>query len=88
MPNSQASVCSSQSVDLAQIRQLNGWLESISSNSRRRANSTRFELVVTFMPSATGVAQAGARLRRPSTSTLQMRQEATLFTIFSSPRSR
>ncbi|OPZ74974.1 MAG: hypothetical protein BWY79_02020 [Actinobacteria bacterium ADurb.Bin444] len=46
-----------------------------------RAFMTRMVLVRTSMPSATGVAQAGARFRLPVTSTTQMRQEAALFTM-------
>ena len=38
-------------------------------------------LVFTTMPSVQRVAQAGARLRRPITSTTQIRQEAGLFFI-------
>ena len=42
----------------------------------RRALIARSVLVRTTIPSVTGVAQAGARLGRPSTSTTQTRQEA------------
>ncbi len=79
MLNRVTSACSSQSPHLGQVRQSFGWSERMSSATVLRARITRAELVLTTMPSMTCVAQEGARLRRPCTSTTQMRQEAGAF---------
>lgn len=74
-----ASVCSSQLPHLGQVRQSLGWSDRMSSATTLRAFITRRVLVRTTIPSVQRVAQAGARLRRPSTSTTQMRHDAGLF---------
>ena len=73
------SFWSSQWLHLGQVRQSLGWSDRMSSATVLRARTTRAELVRTTMPSMARVAQDGARLRRPSTSTTQMRQEAGAF---------
>ena len=73
------SFWSSQSEHLGQVRQSLGWSERISSATVLRARTTRAEFVRTTIPSMTWVAQEGARLRLPSTSTTQIRHEAGVF---------
>ena len=55
------------------------WLRSESRNSRamRRYAFSFSELVVTLMPSCTGVVQAGSRRLTPETSTMHRRQAPT-----------
>ena len=74
--NRVTSFWSSQSLHLGQVRQSLGWSERMSSATVFRARTTRAEFVRTTMPSVTRVAQDGARLRRPSTSTTHTRQAA------------
>ena len=52
------------------------WLESNSSSEVLRAARTLLESEITFIPSATGVAQEGQRLGRPSILTAHRKQEA------------
>ena len=70
---------SSHSPHLGQVRQSFGWSERISSAIVLRALMTLIELVLTTMSGIHLVAHAGARLRRPWTSTTQSLQDAGRF---------
>ena len=74
MPRSAASAWSSHLPLLAHCRQSFGWSLSMSSRTVRRALSARNELVFTTMSGMHSVIQAGARFRRPTTSTTHTRQ--------------
>ena len=79
--NRRARFCNSQFPDFGQVRQSFGWSDKISSATTFLAFITRRVLVRTTIPSVHLVAQAGARLRLPSTSTTHIRQDAGLFFI-------
>ena len=79
MPMSAASACSSHLPLLGHWRQSLGWSLSMSSSTVRRALSARNELVFTTMSGMHSVMQAGARLRRPTTSTTHTRHPPGLF---------
>src|SRR5690606_7970289 len=87
-PNLSAKSCNSQLPDFEHTKQSFGWSDSNNSNTILLAFNTRIVLVLTTMPSNTGVAQAGAKFLLPSTSTTQILQEAALLTIFISCKSR
>ena len=71
------SFCREQLPLRTQVTQWSTCWERISSTLVLRVTRTRWVLVWTTMPSSTRVLQAVANLSTPSTSTAQMRQEAT-----------
>jgi hypothetical protein len=73
-----ARSCSSHSPPWSQIGQSSGWLISRNSIVAFCAEIARFDRVKIFMPSATGVAQAGSGFGAFSTSTRHMRQFAAI----------
>ena len=78
LPNPSARSCSSHSPPWSQIGQSSGWLISRNSIVAFCAAIARAERVKIFMPSVTGVAQAGIGLGAFSTSTRHMRQLAAI----------
>jgi len=75
-PKPIARSCSSHSPPWSQMGQSSGWLISRNSITARCASMALRAFVCTFMPGATGVAQAGIGLGAFSTSTRHMRQLA------------
>ncbi len=77
-PKPIARSCSSHSPPWSQIGQSSGWLISRNSIVAFWAAMARGDLVKIFMPSATGVAQAGSGFGAFSTSTRHIRQLAAI----------
>ena len=76
MPKSAASACSSQVPLRPQVRQLLGCVESSSSRTVRRMSVSSPLLVVTSMPSTTGVQQARGMRGWPAICTIHRPQAA------------
>ncbi|MPM97658.1 hypothetical protein SDC9_144835 [bioreactor metagenome] len=84
IPISAERAFNSQDSRRLQNKQLCGWLDSMSSNMVLRASTAREVSVLTTIPSTTVVEQEGAKLRRPSISTKQTRQDAPWQTTLTS----
>ncbi len=80
-PKPIARSCSSHSPPWSQIGQSSGWLMSRNSMVAFWAAMARGERVKTFMPSITGVAQAGIGFGARSTSTRHIRQFAAMLSF-------
>ncbi len=76
-PQPKAMSCSGHSPPLSQTGQSSGWLTSRNSTTASCALFTRSDVVVTTMPSFTGVEQAVCSFGMPSISTRHMRQAPT-----------